>query len=347
MPRASATKKPRTSRSTRTKTEVETAFGELAEDTASQETLDPQAALLAGEHASFTRNAVKGLSVDTIVAKGATLGLEIQRTLNNLTEQCVDKAQELKMLQDAIEIETNEIERLYSIDVASAAIKLLIAEHAEKKAALEAEEDALRAAWVEEQSAHTKATRQRDADLYATRQRENSDYEYGKTIERSRKEDEFQRKMALQERDFADKQAAFDKSINDRKVAMDLLEQEFVGLRTRVAGIDQEIAKEVDKHVKIATSSLKRDLEHQHTLEKKDLETKLQLSEAKNVALNESNTKLAEQVIATTKQLDAAREQVQNIAVKSLESASGQMALSKVQETIAQSGNGQRSGNKS
>jgi chromosome segregation ATPase len=326
---------------------VEDAFEELKDQTAGAEALDPQAAKLAAEHAASTRAGVKGLSVDTIVAKGATLGLEIGRTLSGLTEQCVAKAQELKTLQDAVALEMAELERLYDLDVASASIQVLIQDHENQKAELEKDINQLRADWLIEQTTHNKQVAERNAELQAARRKEQSEYEYTKTQERARAEDQFAEKVRLQERDHADRKTQFEKDLAERKAQIAKEEAEIAALKARIAGIDEEIKAAVAKEVAIATNSVKRELEFKHTLEKKDHEQALNLEKQKNVSLTEANTKLAEQLLSVTKQLDAAREQVQNIAVKSLESASGAQALAKVTEIVRENGSGPTRGGKS
>lgn len=334
------TRKPRTSR---TKADVENEFNEIQAAAEGAEVMDPQAETLAREHASKTRAAVKDLSVDTIVQKAGTLSLDIGRTIANLTEQCVAKANELKTLQEAVALETAELDRLYDLDVASATIQLLVQEHKDTKAQLEKQIEDVRKAWAEEQAAHTKVIAERNAQTEQARRRESDEYEYTKRTERARKEQEFADRIRLQEQAQQEKVQAIEKNLAERLAVMAKDEAEIAAMRTRIANIDTEISAAAKREVAIATSSLKRELENQHLLATKDLETKLQLSEQRNLSVNSANEKLAEQVATLTKQLDAAKQQVQDIAVKALESSSGQMALNKVMEAQASKENGSTS----
>lgn len=340
MPRATA-RKPR---ATRTRSETKDAFSEIVESQENAADLDPQAGQLASEHAAKVRGAVKLLSVDDIVAKGSVLGLEINRTLASLTEQCVGKANELKTIQDAIIVESKELERLYDLDIASAHIQNLIEEHNEKKELLEKSASEIRAAWDEEQKTHDKAVRQRDADLALSRRREEAEYEYSKRTQRAQGEDEFARKMQQKERELAERTAAVEKDLQIRQDVMAAQEKELTELRTRVAGIDQEITKHVSRDVAIATNALKKDLTHEHALVIKDFETKLQLSQQANQSLVASNDALAKQVVALTSAVDAAKQQVSEIAQKAIEGASGQVALGKVMELQQNNGAASKTG---
>lgn len=332
---SSRSRSPRKPRATRTRADVTESFDELtAED---REVLDPQAAKLANEHATRTREAVKGLSVDSLVQKGAALGLEIGRTLTGLTEQCVARANELKTLEDAVALETKELERLYDLDTASASFQLLVEIHNEKKAELEKEQAELRAKWEDTRNAYDKAVKEQSISATRERQREEESYKYQRDTARAREDDAFAEKVRLQTREHADRQALFEKDVTARRTALETDEKEIAALRVRVAGLDEEIKKEADKQVAIATNSLKRDLEFKHTLAVKDHEAALNLQKQTNASLTAANTELARQNLAYSAALDAAKQQVQDIAVKALESASGQQALQQVTAIVKDS----------
>jgi hypothetical protein len=343
MPRATTTRKPRT---TRTRKDVAESFETLAAGQDNQEALDPQAAQLASEQATNIRSKVKGLSIDAIVQSAATLNLTIGRTLNDLTEQCVARAQELKDLQAAIEIEGNELERLYGLDIASAAIQLLIEEHAEKKEQLEKEMLTARVAWNEELQAHEKSARQRDLDLQVNRKREEDTYEYNKRVLRGQKEDDFARKMATQERELSDKATAFDKDYTDRRLALEAQEADVAALRARVAGLDEEINKAVAKAEKILSNILTKDNDHKTALLTAEWSSKLSLEQQRSANFEKNNTELAKQVLALTQEVKEAHAKVAETAKEALASASGQTALAKVME-MQSNGSQQRAGGKS
>lgn len=342
-----ATPRIRKPRASRTRADVENDFDALEDRVSSAEQRDPQAAKLAAEHATATRARVATLSVDVIVSKGASLGLDIQRTLNGLTEQCVEKAKEYQTLEAAVILEAAELERLYDLDVVSASTEILIQEHNARKAESEKDFEAVRVLWAKEQEVHTKVVRERDLALADARRKDQSDYEYRIQTERSRSEDAFAEKVRLQERDFADREALFNKDLAARKAQIAGEEQEIATLKARVAGIDEEIRKATTKEVAIATGAMKREYEHEKALSIRDHHALISLEQQKNQALETSNKALAEQVLKLQTQLDAAKDQVAAIATKAIEGASGQAALSKVMELQQNGANQTRTGGKS
>lgn len=337
-----ATKRP--SRATRTKADLENELETLKAAQEDGDTFTPEAESLVREHAAKTREAVKGLSVDSIVAAGAQFGLQAQRTVASLTEEIANKANELKTLQDAIDIETRELQRLYDLDVAAASVKALIQEHEEKKATLEKEIAQVRGAWIEESRNHDKFIQQRNQEIDQTRRREQDEYAYKTRQDRQRQEDEFQQKQIKEERALAERISLSEREIADKRAQFAKEADEIAAMKERLNGIDTEIKAKVDRDVAIATNSLKKDLTNTFNLEKKDLELQIRILGEQKTGADAAAARLAQQVETLTKQLDAARDQVRAISEKALESAAGQVALNAVRETVKDIPNGGRSG---
>jgi chromosome segregation ATPase len=333
----------KTSRSTRTKADLEEELQELQERLDGAPELSPQAKTLAQEHVKEVRSATKGvLSVEQIITDGAQFGLKAQRTVADITEQIANKAQELKNLQEAITIEEAELTRLYDLDVASASIKSLVEGHEATKAALELEQVKARQAWAEEVLAHNKAVQARDNELRMNRARAEDEYTYKTTQDRQAKEDEWEQTHRAKQRDQVERHNMIEKSLIERQALITKEEKEIAELKTRIAGLDAEISSKSARDVAIATNSLKKELEGKFALEKKDLEINLRVLEQQKLATDQANEKLAAQVVQLTGQLDAARAQVIEVSNNALASASGQVALTAVRETVKE--NGQQGG---
>ena len=335
-------------RSTRTKADLEEEIEQLQERLEGTEALSPQAEVLAKEHVKETREAVKGIpSIEKIVLDAGQLGLHVQRQISEMTTAVLEQKTKLELLQAAIKEEETELARLYDLDIAAASVKGLLAEHEEKKLALEKEISDMRSLWNEEFAIHAKQNQQRDQEIAQKRQRDQDDYNYRTQLERQKASDDFAQKMLFQTREQADKVNRVEKELAERTAAIAAEEKTIAALKLRVEGIEDEINKKTQAAVAIATNSLKKDLTNQYALEKKDLELDLRVSLEKNASLNTANEKLAEQVTILTKQLDAARDQVRQISEAALQSASGQVALTAVREIAKEGNNGGGAGRKS
>lgn len=336
--------KTRAARSKRTKDELINELEDLEAKLQGQEAPDPTAQAIAKENAAKVRAAASVLSVDNIVSAGATFGLQVQRTVAGLTEQAVQKAEELQTLQEAIEVEKAELERLYALDVVSASTAALIEDHKTKKAALEKEAAVARAAWEEEKLAHTKFVTQRNAELEAARKREQQEYDYRTKQERDRSNEEFNYKLQIAERDFQEKKSRSEKEIAEAMAIITAEQAKLAADKARIEQLDEEIKKKSDAAVAIATNALKKDLTTAFEMQKKDLELTIRLEQQKVISLNEQLERANAEISKLQSQLDAARTEVKEIAAKAVDGASGQTALANLQSFVRDNGASARSG---
>ncbi len=282
----------------------------------------PAAATATKEHATKTRAAVQSFSLDTFVA-------DLQA-----------KVDQLKAIQDAIDVETAELERLYQLDVVSATTQALIAEHQETISNLTNEQMRARAAWQEEVAAHNKEVAQRNAEAQLQRTREANDYAYRINQERQRAEDEYKRSIAESRRQHELAMAAERAEFDKMEAELEAQKHDYVAALNRIAQLDSEIKKASDTAVAIATNSLKKDLTNQFALERKDLELANRLETQKVASAAAEIQALRAENQRLQAQLESARNEVREIAKSAVEGASGQLALSKVMEVRNENTNG-------
>lgn len=156
----------------RSKAEVEQEFAEIREDLAearegSSTRVEEQAKLREIE----TRQSVEGLSVEGVVQKVSGLGLEVSKSLADLSEKLVQEVNRLAAVREAVALEQKELERLHKIDVAATAVDQLVEDYARQKEQLEAEIAARRAAWEEESRQTERDRKEQEEGLKKQRQR--------------------------------------------------------------------------------------------------------------------------------------------------------------------------------
>ena len=319
-------------RTTRTKADVEREFEAISGQLELQEPLDPKALQVAHARSQETGRAVAGVSVEDVVQNTASLGLQISRALSDVTEKLVEKVNELQTVTEAVNLQKEELEHLHKLDIAATAIAMLVQEHASKSAELTYEIDRARAAWTLEQAERERRKNEDDAALKMTRLREREEYEYKKQQERARTEDEFQQKMLLQKRTNDEKQREVENNWAEREATLNAREAEFESLRQQSAGFEARLRSEVDKAVAAATAALKMEVETEHRLRIKDMETEKRIADAHIKSLEGSTQAQQEQVVRLQLQLDAAKQQVQDIALKAIDGASKRDALDQVMQ---------------
>jgi len=337
-PRAPVKAPPRPRRS---KAEIQQEFaGIQAEVSAAKEALQPKAEEAARMHEADVRKAVEGVSVDAVVHRISELGLQVSGALAQLSEKLVREVQSLTSAREAVELERAELERLHKLDVAAAALDQMLQDFAREKERLEAETNAQRAAWEEEARAKERERKEYDENLRKQRQREAEDFEYKKSIERKKAQDKYEEEMRLLEKKNQEKQEALEKRWQQREAALKDSEEELLRLRKEAAELPERLKREAEQAAAQATRAAESRLQQELTLLKKDRESEKQLAELQIKTLQEALARESEQMAALHKQLDEAKRQVQEIAVKAIEGASGAQALAHVDQIAMEQAKG-------
>ena len=331
MPRVPASKpQPKTRR---TKVEVQREFEEIQEEVkAARETADAKADEVERQKEGEIRQAAEGVTVEGTVGQIAKLGLEVSRALSGISEKLVDEVNRLTTLRAAVELERKELERLHKIDVAAAALDQLADEHSRLKAEFEAEMASQRAAWEETTETAERERKELEDSLKKQRQRETDEYEYKKTLERKRAQDKYDEELRLQEKKNLEKQEALDKSWAQRETALREQEEELQRLRKEAAEYPARLEREVQRAATQASKEARQQAEQQALLVQKEAEGDRRMAALQIKTLEELAARQTAQIAEMQKQLDEAKRQVQEIALRAIEGASGAKTLSHVND---------------
>jgi DNA repair exonuclease SbcCD ATPase subunit len=301
------------------------AFDDLARKSRSKPVVVSKEQEARDTHAKNVLADVSGLTAETAVKKVTEAGLTINKTLAGINEQVISLVEELKQLDEAIQLKTEELNGLHGKDVAASAIDVLVAEYDKKKAELEAQMERL-------QKDITDTRAKAAAELAAERAEE--EYAYDTQLQRKKEQDAFAeglRQHAAQERDRKEK---LEKEWATRDEALKLRETELESLRKQVSEFPLVLKKETDTAAAIVGNRVKSEWELKLTLATKDAETAQRVASMEIASLKETCTKQAQAIQALQTELNEAKRQVQAIAEKALESASGARALAEVQGVI-------------
>jgi colicin import membrane protein len=329
---ATKTGKP-VARPKRTKAEIEEEFAEIREEaTAARETSDKKTEETAKLREMEIRQAVEGISVEAVVKGLSDLGLDLSKALSGLSEKLVQEVNRLSAAREAVELERKEIERLHKIDIASTALDQLVQDYARRKEELESEIAAQRATWDEELKRTERDRKEQDENLRKQRQREIDEYEYKKALERKKAQDKYEEEMKLLEKQNREKQEALEKSWQQREAALKAQEEEGARLKSEAEGFPAKLDKACAQAATEATRATTQKFEQQLLLLKKESEAEKRLAELQIKTLEDTLARQSAQMAALQKQLDEAKQQVQEIAVKAIEGASGAKALSHINQ---------------
>lgn len=203
----------------------------------------------------------------------------------------------------------------------------LIEEYKEQKVKLEEEIALQRSEWEGEQERKEAETAEEDENQTKMRKRELDEYEYKKNLERKKAQDKYEEEVRLREKQNKEKQEALEKSWQQRETTLKAQEEELISLRKEVAGFPAQMEQQVDKAVADAIQRTEQRRSQEIELLRKDSESDQRMAELKIKTLEESLLRSMEQLAAMQTQVNEAKKQVQDIAVKAIEGASGSKTL--------------------
>jgi hypothetical protein len=320
-------------RAKRAKSEVQEEFAEIRREVeTARESADAKAQEAARLRADEVRQAVDGTTVEGVVQKISGLGLEISKSLADVSAKLVEEVERLSTVREAVNLERAELERLHKIDVAATALDQLVQDHAREKERLEAEIASQRAAWEEESSNAERERKEQEESLKKARAREIEEYEYKKNLERKKAQDKYEEDQRLQEKKNKERQETLEKSWQQRETALKEQEQELLRLRKEAQEFPETVKTESDKAAVLAAKAAEQKFEQEIMLLKKEAETEKRLSSLQVKTLEETIARQTAQIAGLQKQVDEAKQQVQDIAVKAIEGASGAKALAHINQ---------------
>lgn len=271
--------------------------------------------------AETVRKAAKAVTVETVVRDITDLGLNVNRSLAQISEEISSKVSELNQVKEAIEAERAELERLHGVGVVASEID-------ELQLQLNALQEEFKKEEARLQAQHAETQR----DLKKQRDREQADYEYNTKVSRRNDQDTWNQTLIMKQREAYDKQEELAKGWKEREEKLAARESYVKDLEGQVAIFPETLKKEVEKAEKIVGNTMKRDHEHamaiksmEHESEKKSL---AQQVEAQKAAIAQLEAQLA----TLRAELTAKSAQVVEIAGKAVESASGRLALESLKD---------------
>lgn len=325
--------KPSSAKVKRSKAETKREFEEIVEDvTAAKEASTAKAEAIVKQKEQDILQAVQDLTVEGVVQGITQLNLEMSRFLSGLSDRLGRELNVLVAVREAIALEQAELERLHKIDIATTALDMLVKEYQQQKAALEAEIAATKVAWAEQEQQRERDQKEQEDALKRQRQREVEEYEYKKTLERKKAQDNYEEGIRLLEKKNREKQETLDKSWQLREADLKEKESAFARLSKEAEEFEGRLQREVERAVAEAVRSAERNHEQQMALLRKDAEAERRLAELQIRSLQETVSRQTTHIESLERRLEEAKGQVQDIAIKAIEGASGAKALSHVEQ---------------
>ncbi len=331
MPKAATATK--TARTKRSKAEVEKEFEDIrqdlesAKDTAAATTREAERM-----REQEIRESVQDLTVETAAGRISTLTLDVSRTLSRLSNDLIGEVNRLAAVRAAVELEQKELARLHNIDIAATALDQLVEEHGRRQQELDAEIAAKRAQWEEEARTTERERKEQEEAQRKQRQRENEDFEYRRNIERRKAQEKYEEEQRQLEKRNEEKQEKLERSWQEREQTVKAQEEELKCLRQESASFNERLKTEREQAAADAVRAATAKLDQEILILRKDAENDKRLAELQIRTLDGAIARQNEQIAMLQKQLNDARLQVQDIAIKTIESSAGATALAHVNQ---------------
>lgn len=279
-------------------------------------------------------------TVESIVKGLADLQLNFGGEVDSLVENLAVEAPKLEELRRAMRVETEHLEELRHIRIAADALDILIQEHQAKTKAFEEksqqERQALdreiaetKQAWQKGQTEFDAALKARQESVKKERAQHEADYRY--ELERKRKieADEYTDHKVALERKIAEEEAKKVADWAEREQILAEVQELLKKYRVMGESFPQELEEAVSKARAEAIREINEEANVQAELSEKEMETDKEVYELKIASLQATIEQQARQIEHLTAQLQAALKQVQELAVKALESSrkSGQVNI--------------------
>lgn len=333
------------SRARKPKAEVQQEFETIKREVeTARESASPKNIEAEQRHSAEIRQSVETISVDSVSQKISALNSEVSRTLLDLTDKLTAEVDLLARVREAVELERRDLERLHKIDIAATSIDQLVQDYARERERLETEIQTRRAEWEQEARTTERERKEGEEALRKQRQRENDDYEYRKQLERKKTQDRYEEEMRQLEKKNEEQQQELEHNWAKREVALKEREEELVKLRQQVEDLPKRIAAEKEAALAEASRQAAANYEQRILILQKDAEAEQKVAGLQVSTLQETLKRQTEHVAALEKALDEAKRQVQDIALKAIEGASGSRALAHVNQIAMEQAKGRPQG---
>jgi hypothetical protein len=270
-----------------------------------------------------------------IVQDLANLKLEIVKSLESVENQLLAEHKKLSTLQEALKLQENDLEDLHQIKMTVNTFEALLQAQKQKKEAFdrsmveqtqvfEQEMVQKRLLWKQEQEQVTNAWKEQENQQKKLKQREEEDYIYRRDLERKKENDKYVMQQQALEKELIDKRILLEQEFAQREANVLAKEQELQSLRAQAEEAPKKLQQAIVDTEKAITERLHFKYDYEIKIAQKEVEGERKLYQQMIATLEAKIKQQEQQVKELTEKANHSGLQVQQIAVKAIESASGQ-----------------------
>ncbi|NWG04509.1 MAG: hypothetical protein HXY44_16775 [Syntrophaceae bacterium] len=289
----------------------------------------------------------ESLSTEGVAKEISNLKIEASKTLAQISDRLEEEVNKFRAIQSAISLKEKELQELYEIERSAVTLAALIEsqnqkrqtfeiEMAQKKEELSQEIETLRAEREKEKNEYETMVKERDIAEKKRRDREKEEYEYSFKREQKLAKDKFEDEKAKLEKEIQIKKEQMERELGEREKVVAEREEELNELRKKVSVFPKEVEAAVAKAIKETTERLNLEAKNREELMKKEFVGEKNVLTTRIDSLEKIVKEQSEQNAKLTQQLEKAYQQVQEIAVKTIEGASTTKSIANLQQWISE-----------
>ena len=287
------------------------------------------------------------LSTEGITKETSNLKIETGKMLAQISDRMEEEINRYKAIQNAVALKEKELQELYEIEKSAVTLAALIesqnqkrqvfeSEMVAKKEALNQEIETSRTEWEKEKNDYEAMIKERDLTEKKRRDREKEEYDYAFKREQKVAKDKFEDEKSKLEKDIQMKKEQMEGELKFREKAIAEQEAELNELRKKVGAFPKEMEAAVARAVKETTERVSTDAKNREEIQKRDSAGEKNVLTTRIESLEKTVKEQSERIVKLNQQLEKAYQQVQDIAVKTIEGSSNAKSLANLQQWVSE-----------
>ena len=273
------------------------------------------------------------LSSEGIARETSNLKIETGKMLAQISDRMEEEINRYKAIQDAVALKEKELQELYEIEKSAMTLAALIesqnqerqvfeSEMVAKKEALNQEIETLRTESEKERTDYEFMAKERDLTEKKRRDREKEEYDYAFKREQKLAKDKFEDEKVRLEKEAQTKREQMEGDLKIREKAIVEQEVELNELKKKVTAFPKEMEAALVKAVKETTERINIDAKNREEIQKREFAGEKNVFTTRIESLEKTVKEQSDRIVRLNQQLEKAYQQVQDVAVKTIEGSS-------------------------
>jgi DNA repair exonuclease SbcCD ATPase subunit len=268
---------------------------------------------------------------ESIFQSLAQLQTTFGQSTEKLAKDMTTEVEKLAQISRAIQVENQRFTDLQNIQIAAEALNILQQEHKkavqnlqedyqQKHDALEKEIAKQREMWEKRREDNENLQKKQEKEIEKKRSLEEEDYDYGLKRQQTEDTDSYDKRKRALDRQLEEENRIKEKDWQERQAFLEKNQAKFEEYKAKVETIPKDISEAMNKAREEAIKDTYRDEENKAKLLEKEREAKRKAFELKIESLNKTIDEQKARIAHYSSQLQAASQQVQQLAVTAVSS---------------------------